>query len=290
MKKDEIYFGENGLTSTSANFVANQAKEYVQTLEEELKGTSFLDGQIGLVGGKSTSVCTGVRKLDYVVPDLDAIVQAHSLIAWLREALKAKQTLAQEVRNMNLEDWCKSVGKEFPVAVQLEPTITEDEILATWSIKERNAYLALGARVATYGKFIHPSGQFANARKELKKRVNEPVTYTESGRDTLIKSYKPSMTVKAVDDKFFEIQSIWRKAQAELNGYSHKIQQIIDEDSNKKYAVYTKAMEARAQAYNVLNAEFAAYKEAETQRISQLKIIIPNDLQSIYNLVNSLSK
>ena len=32
MQKDKIYFGENGLTSTSANHIANLAKEYYQTL------------------------------------------------------------------------------------------------------------------------------------------------------------------------------------------------------------------------------------------------------------------
>ena len=36
MQKDKIYFGENGLTSTSANHIANLAKEYYQTLRNFL--------------------------------------------------------------------------------------------------------------------------------------------------------------------------------------------------------------------------------------------------------------
>ena len=40
--QDLVYFSDNGLTTTSANHLANKAKEYVAQLESELKNISFV--------------------------------------------------------------------------------------------------------------------------------------------------------------------------------------------------------------------------------------------------------
>ena len=41
MEKDLVFFGEQGLTSTSANHIANLAKEYVAGLEESIDGKYY---------------------------------------------------------------------------------------------------------------------------------------------------------------------------------------------------------------------------------------------------------
>lgn len=290
MEKDKIYFSNTGLTSTSANHIANMAKEYVQTLQEELDNTSFVNGEIGLIGQQFSPTNKGVTSLGFVQANLDTIVKAHSLIAWIREAVKAKDNLMKENNHLSLKDWCDLTNKDYPELPDEQPHITEDDVLATWSVKDRNRYLALGAKVSTYGKFLHPNGTYSNARKELKKRVNEPVTYTESGRDTIIKKYEPSIEVSTVDNKLFELQGIWRKAQAELNGYKHKIQLAIDEDTNQKNNAYSVACSNYQHQMAALNAEFKAYKDKTNQELSQLKIVIPNDLKDIYETVVSLSR
>lgn len=290
MEKDKNYFGENGITSTSANFIANQAKEMVQTVEEELDGTSFLNGKIGLIGGTFSTTSKGVTSLDYMSADLDQIVKAHSLIAWLREALKAKVNLQKEIANKSLEDWCKETNREYPEAPQGEAVLTKDDVLATWSIKDRNRYLYLSAKVSTYGKFLHPNGTFSDARKRLKQRINNPIGHSGSGRDTIIKSYEPSISPEEVDKKFYELQGIWRKAQAELNGYEHKIQLVLDEDANKKNSTYSQACSDYQKKMSSLNAEFKAWKDITLQQIAALKIVIPKDLEDIYKTVTELSK
>ena len=105
---ENVFFGENGLTSTSANFIANQAKEYVESLKEYLSTTNFLDSTIELIGsGKETLSKKGfsteeVRRIDGV---LNSIVSAYSLIAWLREALKAKENIDKQLRAMDINEW-----------------------------------------------------------------------------------------------------------------------------------------------------------------------------------------
>lgn len=288
MEKDYIYFSDHGLTSTSANFIANQAKEMVQSTQEELDSISFLNAEIGIIGSTMTPTRKGISNLDSIEEKLDNIVQAHSLIAWLREAIKAKEAIKKEITSMSIGQWCTDNGKEWPTPPERVTPITTDDVLATWSIKDRGRYLSLSAKVSAYGKYIHPNGVYSKARAELKKKANNPVSYQESGRDTIIYKYSPSIDEDIVDTEFFDLQSIWRKAQAELNGLEHKIQLAIDKDTNAKNSKYHSDHALYERMMGTLDAEFCAWKDKKLQDIAALKILIPNDLLPIYEKVNTL--
>lgn len=290
MDKDKIYFSKDGLTSTSCSFVANQAKEYCQTVQEELDSTNFVDSTISLIGGEETSTKKGVKSLDYMQKDLDTIVKAHSLIAWLREAIKAKDNLRKELVAIPLAVWCQTNSKEYPQPPISEDPITKNDVLATWSIKDRNRYLTLGAKVSAYGKFLHPDGTFAVSRKGLKQAINVPVKYRENGRDTIIEKYSPSIDKDTVDKEFYRLQGEWRKAQAELNSYEHKIQLAIDQDINEKNSKYQKEQSDYENKMGTLTSEFRAWKDLELQKIAKLKIQVPHDLEDIYTTITDLSK
>lgn len=290
MDKDKVYFSNEGLTSTSCNFIANQAKEYCQTVQEELDSTNFVNGTISLIGGEETTTEIGVESLEYMQKDLDTIVKAHSLIAWLREALKAKDNLSKEIKDKPLAIWCQENDKEYPQQPMYVNPINRDDVLATWTIKDRNRYLTLGAKVSTYGKFLHPNGVFALTRKGLKQAINNPVKYRENGRDTIIEKYSPSIDVDTVDKEFYRLQGEWRKAQAELNCYEHKIQLAIDKDTNEKNTKYQKEQSDYENKMKTLSSEFRAWKDLELQKIANLKIQIPHDLEDIYNKISNLSK
>ena len=104
---ENVFFGENSLISTSANFIANQAKECVESLKEYLSTTNFLDSTIELIGsGKETLSKKGfsteeVLRIDGV---LNSIVSAYYLIAWLREALKTKENIDKQLRAMDINE------------------------------------------------------------------------------------------------------------------------------------------------------------------------------------------
>lgn len=119
MKADYIYFGDAGLTSTSANHVANMAKESVKNLTDELSGISFYDTTICLLSGgepKRSKVGNTTEELDKTYDSLTYIGEAHALIAWLREAIKARERLLAEVKAMTLAAYCKDVlgGADVP--------------------------------------------------------------------------------------------------------------------------------------------------------------------------------
>ena len=61
MQKDLVFFkkeGEEGvaLTSTSANHIANLAKEYIQGVETQLNNVCFFNAEVSLVGSTGASI------------------------------------------------------------------------------------------------------------------------------------------------------------------------------------------------------------------------------------------
>ena len=132
MKKDEIFFGQQGLTSTSANFIANQAKNAYQQLEKELDNIRFYDKFMTLIGTNTKDVLSdGVRSVGDINEKLDRVAKLKSLIAWCREGIRAKENLVKEAQNMSYEDF----GIELPERPISPVYLTEDEIVGSWNIK-----------------------------------------------------------------------------------------------------------------------------------------------------------
>lgn len=288
MNKNNVFFGEKGLTSTSANFIANQAKEFVQTIQEELDGITFLDCDVCLIGRKTTPVVKGVKTLDDIKEKLETIGLAKSLIAWLREAIKARESLKEDLPDYDI--WREKYGQTDVKVPDPCVEMSEDEVLAAWNIKDRNRYLYLEAKAAVYGKYIHPDGAFGRARKELKTHLTRPVDCSLDGINTLLRSYTPSISAEKVDAKFFELQSIWRKYQAELNAYKHLIKTTISDDIDKKMLECKNETEAFYAQEEKNRHEYKQFINSENKRISKLKILIPNELQSIYETINGLNE
>ena len=285
---ENVFFGENGLTSTSANFIANQAKEYVESLKEYLSTTNFLDSTIELIGsGKETLSRQGfssdeVKGIEEV---LNAIVSAYSLIAWLREALKAKEDIGKQLREMDMYDWAKENNITLPEYPENVEKLSESKVIATWSVKDRNRYLTAQTFCSVYGKYIHPDGDFSKARKEfLNKRFNS-IEYTECGSNTIIHRYTPTVDQSTIESTFKNLQFKWRENQAIVNSYKHKIDTEIQDDYVKRLAEYRNEYDRVSEELISIRAKYQGYIENKQKEASALKIIIPNDLKAIYNLV-----
>lgn len=291
MEKDMIFFGQEGLTSTSANHVSNMTKEFIQTIESELDNVSFYTTSIALISGENEHVTNvGVSSVDGIEAKLDEIAKAKSLIAWLREAIKARFRLQDEIDTLSLEQYCEKNGLEFPKYPENPSTLTEDEYLAQLNIKERNRYFRLETECAVIGKYIHPNGAYSNARKELKNRIQNPNKVSGAGRDCIIYTYKPTVSCEDVDKVFFELQSKHRELQAELNGMKHKMEMAIEANSKEVAEKYRLDIEAYNAKTQELNAQLAQYKLDEGAKVRNLKIIVPNSLVDIYEKVKGLGK
>ena len=299
MQKDLVFFkkeGEEGvaLTSTSANHIANLAKEYIQGVEAQLNNICFFNAEVALVGsvGGASTIQTGGTSevLNDLQSLLEGVAQAKSLIAWLREAIKAKENLMKDLQTISLEDWREENGLTNPETPNRGHVLTEIEYYASLPIKERNRYYQLETEAAVLGKYIHPDGHLSDARKELKDKLQHPHKVDGKGRDALIYTYTPTVLVAEVDNVFFELQKRHREIQAQLNAMKYNCEQAINESTNKVNTEYmTASQKYQAELKDVLGA-FKTWKDEKSQEYSKLKVVIPNSLLGIYNTINSLGK
>lgn len=298
MQKDLVFFkkeGEEGvaLTSTSANHIANLAKEYIQGVETQLNNVCFFNAEVSLVGSTGASIIqTGGTSevLNNLQSLLEGVAQAKSLIAWLREGIKAKENLMKDLQNIGLEGWCNENGLAYPEAPSCGHVLTEIEYYASLPIKERNRYYQLETEAAVLGKYIHPNGHLSDARKELKDKLQHPHEVDGKGRDALIYTYTPTVNVAEVDNIFFELQKKHREVQAQLNAMKYSCEQAINESISKvntEYMIASQKYQARLK--EILGA-FKTWNDEKSQEYSKLKIVIPHSLMGIYNTINGLGK
>lgn len=294
MKQDYIFLGEEGLTSTSANHIANVAKEFYQTVESELDGVKLINKAVSTLTDSNVKVLSRGNDsafIESMESKLQQVVEAKALIAWLREAIKAKERLLQEVKDLRIDEFCKLQNIDFEHVSIARPTyMSEDEYLATLSIKDRNRLLELQTQCAVIGKYIHIDGKFNKARKDLKSKLQEPNHMIGSDKDAIIYTYTPSVTSKEADDVFFKLQAKHRAYQAELNGMLHTMQEVLDKDKFEKNAEYSRKINESNAKLNSIQAQMKEFQDLEVARISQLKIVIPNDLKEIFNALNKIGK
>ena len=91
---NKVFFGEKGLTQTSANHLANIAKETVESNRQALDSVGFVNVNISLLsGGNSRTVKTGRNEayLDNVPTLLQEVANMNAFCAWIREAIKARE-------------------------------------------------------------------------------------------------------------------------------------------------------------------------------------------------------
>lgn len=295
MKKDMIFFSAdgNGLTSTSANHIANLAKEMIQDLETSLSELTLYSTTVTLIGGENPNVLNqGATDSDVedVIARLHKVADAKSLIAWLREAIKAHERLLEENSRLTLVAYAKQEGIELPEQPKLAPSLTEDEYWASKTVAERCRYYSKETLAAVLGKAIHPGGSFADARKELQSKAQKPHNVEGNGRDTLIYSYRPTVSTEVVEDVYFRLQKQYREAQAQVNAMKSECKRAVEESAIAVKTEYTKAMSEWTNNRKLIEARHSEYIQRKAKEIAALKILIPESLQDIYNIVSGLGK
>lgn len=292
IETNSVFFGEKGLTSTSAQHIKDMAGHMNENLKEQLNGIRFVMEEVKLLGSQSKEVLVkgwDAAQLEQVENILDTIVQAQALQAWLGEALQVKNMLSQHIQRYDFTTWMRDNELELPSTNFVE-LLSEAEWLNSLDIKTRNRYLTLQTICAVYGQFIHPKMPMDKAKKYLQTRLNEPVEVTGSGRDSLVYYFTPSVDQAKVDEVYYQLQAKHRAAQAEFNKLKHEYEIAADAykqkyiDANEEILAQRRLLQDRyLNQYNQEHQEMIV-------RIRGLKIQIPDHLKEIYETVNKLGK
>ena len=283
-----VYFAENGLTSTSANFIANKSKEIAIGFVSETTKMSFIDRVYTVAGKEPIPVKSGKDKewLNATVDNLKKVGSLYALNAWLREAIKLKDKLIEEANKMSLEEWCNRNNKPFPKAPTPIDSIDENTIIDEMEPNDRQKYLALEAKASAIGNFIHSGNAFNKARKELHELAG--TNRVDGIGDSLtIQTYTASIDIAVVDETFMSLQEEYRRYQSELNGLKHKIQMNMTMARQEQSRKFSEELNEYNAAIKTLNVEFEDWKRSEVQKISDWKIVIPDQLKETYEFVKN---
>lgn len=293
---NDIYFGEEGMTSTSAQHVSAMANVMVQDTKQHLMGLRLYEKSIRVIGDVECKVEEVNNTLPEISDGVKQICKANALIAWLREAVKEREKAQQYVQDMTLDKWMELEGIEKPTSPQppMMPKINFQDyntILETGlTVKEYNRFVELNSALAVYGEMIHDKGLLTRQKNELARIMQNPTEVKESGRDTIITTYKVDVNIGVDLDKLYtELQSEYRKLQAEKNGIEAKFSNMAMAYQTRKMEEWKAAKSQYDRDLTRVNSELVGiqtrmqeWKKQRLEELAALKIIIPNDLKALY--------
>lgn len=291
--KESVFFGNEGLTSTSANYYANVAQEMIQAATERLNSVRFYQVFVASIGGGEKQLMTvGQTSLDFIKDDLEKSAEMNSFCAWVREAIKKKEELISYTTACSIEKWARENNVEIPEQPQYPDSpikADEKEVMDSWDANKRNKYLRLEAFASTYGKYIHTKGAFSKARKEVHAAENCPIYKEGSGRDLILYYQDPTIEVEKVDNMFMSLQDTYRSYEKELNALKAELKEEVNKLSNTQEQEYREKMAEFKAKYDKYTSElgelrsrFNSWKTSEMERISKLKIALPKNLLDIF--------
>lgn len=297
---NSVYFNENGITSTEANFLANIAKELQQSATERLSNIKFYNTYVAVIGSNEKQLMSeGVNNVDFIQEDLNIISEMNSFCAWIREAIKEKENAYNTTKNIEFLDWIKTnniIFEERPKCPEKIKSVSESDIINVWDINKRNHYLKLEAYAATFGKYIHPDGKISDARKNAHNAINKPICKEGSGRDTILYYMKESIDIEKVEKLFINLQSQHRTYEKELNKMKAEIKDSVNELTRKLNEQYQKDLDAYEEENRKFQTKWLSLRNTyntwmtnELERISKLKIAIPDALKETFKNLKSIS-
>lgn len=308
-----IFLGEKGLTSSEANHTANLVTEFLRTRESIWDNTGAYN-QVMSFEGKHVEL-TKYAKID-LIKNAQIAGQFHAVTAWLREGIKAKDSILDAGFRCDLSKFALDEDDVIePVSIKVpqldsvtDRKLTENDIIADWSIADRCEYLTLESLAAGIGKKIHSGKPLARLRSQL--QTMKPQEFKELADGNGVKSYvvtnKPVYTNEEMEESFFTLQEIHRKHEQRLNFLKAKVKNdlaakqalrkgAIQTENNhlyKKYVEEKNIYDAAMKAHNQKLQEQVTVREqrriAFTNYVSSLRIVIPTSLEPWLEDINIL--
>ena len=283
--KQNYMLGKDCLTITSANHLANIAKEMYEALVNKLESLRFYSRDYMLaIAGKTFRVENESEKseLETLASGLKEIGALKSLIAYLREGIKAKNQMnSDSAFEEHIEELIKA-GREDLKKPVAKKEVTFEEELAKLTTEQKARYYAMEAKCATIGSFIHPDGAFAKARKEFLEHTKDPIKVVGKGQEAEINTFTSSFTAEQIDSVFFELQKEYRTIQAEFNKLKAEVDEKVAE-ANKQIA--NDALNAMKLWVDIRKVERTQYDS----EVKALKIVVPQNLREVYEKVNAIA-
>lgn len=316
-KKDRTFLTtEHGLTSTEANHKTNLIAEKLKEVTAQFYSTGAYTATMNFEGqdirmDKNAKI-SNLAELALAEGDM------YALTSWYKEGIKAKESLLNWLRITSV-DKLMLKGKEYPKFEEKHPvteyvapavSITENDVLGTFSIAERSEYLALTSKAAHLGMKIHKGGVINKIRKSLQQGILTSFEEKPNGggMKTYVVTHNALYNITDIDKIFFALQKQHLSYEAKLNHYKARIADEINTRNSESLQVFNNAYKAAQEANRVLlvdyNQKYQSYiteistintdlekRRLELNRyIATLKIITPNELKTVLDYLEPEKK
>lgn len=294
---NNVFFKNGFLTSTEAQNICNVANEVIAGLTDSLNTVQFYNTTITSIVSSDNAVNAGKGTTDtsWIQDAIIKIGQYNSLIAWLKEAIKNKEEALGELSSTRIQDWSEYKDYPTPKSPSKKATVTKDDVIKNLDAIKLNKYFTLQSRAASIGKFIHETGSVSRAKVMLNKVIAEPNKISGAGRDTVVYRYTPSVEVAEVNSMFLSLMSEHRNLNAQLNNIKADAIEEVNKQNIANEQEYQKARAAYSKEYNDwldkiedLQSRFNQYIITEKEKISKLKINVPDSLMETYKSIKAL--
>lgn len=294
---NNVFFKNGFLTSTEAQNICNVANEVIAGLTESINSVQFYNTSITSIVSSDNEVCAGKGTTDiaWIQESIVKIGQYNSLIAWLKEAIKNKNDATTELASIKIQEWSEYEEYPVPKSPSRKASVTKEDVIKNLEAGELNKYFTLQSKAAAIGKFIHETGSISRAKIMLNKVVSEPNKISGAGRDTVVYRYTPSVNVDDVDNMFLSLMSEHRNLNAQLNFIKAKATEEANKQNIANEQEYQKARTAYSKEYNDwldkiedIQSRFNQYIITEKEKISKLKINVPESLIETYKSIKAL--
>lgn len=282
----EQFFSNTGLTSTSANYICNVAKEYLETLHEEIRAFKPYDTYMGLIDSPTKHlVSSGNTDIAILQEHIHVIAEINGLVAWLREAIKQKEDLLHYA-----ETQVRYSFRPAPEYPSRSTQVTKEDIMKEWSAEKLSKYYALEAVATHYGKYIHPKMPISEMKSDFIKKINNPKVVTGEGHDAMLKEYKPTFELHEINFTFMQLQQTYREAEKRLNSIKAEVEEAMAEQNRVQASYYQQILSQYKADQALWETEFDQAVKDEIEKISQYKIVVPAQFKGIYDFLNNLGK
>ena len=291
---DSIFLGTEGISQSKANHVANICKESANRILRKLQNITVTE-EILHYDGKILPYNEIIKTNESIVDLCENEAKLYTLGAWLREAIKHKESVLETIKNMAVTDFFTDEQKNnyhFNEKANILSQLTEDDIIKTFSIADYAEYIAVKAKAAHIGLKIHNTGLLPTWYKIIKN--HKPVTFIETdknGGKGMIQS-KLLFDEISVDKIFFDLQKRHREYEAKVNYYEAKIKDTLN-TKNQEILVHNKKENERIQSlkkehntkYESLISDIEKTRLEYINKVAKLKIVIPHSLQPVYDAI-----
>lgn len=282
------FFGNSGLTTTSASYYANLAQEQIKSNEAFLNGLNFVnENKLLLSSGKSYPTRkSNIKELDQIDMVLKQNATLYYFIAYIKEAIKAKEETVDDFPEYEI--WMEDKIEERP---KRPDDITEESVMSEWPIEKLTKYLRLQQFAAVYGKAIHRDGSVTNARKRAQYVTQNPNELQTLDNDVVVTEIESAFPITDIDNMYNELQVQRREYDKQLNAMKYELLEEVNKRNNKAQAEYRAKLKDWRLREQELISKYNTDIQNKTEEIQTTwKIVIPVELQGIFEYLQSLGK